>query len=88
MQLPDEKQLNWYDKQGVDRPTHLPHGVTDTPENPLSEQIPNLKCSNWRLQGNKLICDTEHGEFAQFIDPSYICLGTDDKGLPILKSIV
>lgn len=83
----DEKELKQYDRWGVARPTHLPHGVTDTPENPLSEQIPKLKCWNWHMEGNQLIAETEHGPFVQTIDSSYICLGTDENNLPILRKV-
>lgn len=84
----DERELKQFDRWNVQRPTHLPHGVTDTPENPLSEQIPKLKCKNWRMEGNKLTADTEHGLFTQTISTDYICLGDDANGLPILKKIV
>lgn len=87
MQLPDDKELKQYDRWNVPRPDHIPHGMTDTPEHPLGDQIPRLKTENWRLEGNRLTCDTEHGEFSQIIDPGYICLGEED-GLPILKKVV
>lgn len=84
----DEASLRWFDKNGKARPTHLPHGITDTPDNPLSAQLPRLKCRNWRLEGNSLICDTDYGPLVQTIDPGHICHGTDAAGLPILKKIV
>lgn len=47
-----------------------------------------LKPNSWRMEGpGKLVGDTEMGKLTQFIDPSYICEGTDDKGLPILTKI-
>lgn len=84
----NEKELKWFDRHKVDRPKSFSHDVKDTPEHPLSEQIPRLKLSNWRIQGNMLIADTEHGEFAQRISPEFICMGTDEAGLPILKKVV
>lgn len=84
----DEDTLKWFDRHGKARPTHVPHGVTDTAQYPLSEQLPRLKCRNWRLEGNMLTCDTDMGPLVQAIDPGYICLGTDDSGLPVLKKIV
>lgn len=83
----DEKTLRWFDRMGVKRPTHLPHGVVDTPENPLSNQLNRLKCYNWRLEGNLLTCDTDEGPLSQNIPPNYICKGTDVEGLPILVKI-
>lgn len=84
----DEKELKQYDRWGKARPTHLPHNVVDTFENPLSEQLKRVKCSNWRMEGNKLIADTDQGPLVQYIPTNYICLGTDKKGLPILKKVV
>lgn len=84
----NEKELKEFDKWGVPRPTHLPHGVTDTPENPLGEQLKRLKCTNWRMEGRKLICDTDQGVLVQFLPSTdYICHGTDDNGMPILKKV-
>lgn len=88
MNLPSEKDLAWFERMGKARPTHLPHGVSDTPEHPLSEQLLRLNTKNWRLEGNKLMCDTDQGPLVQFIDPGYICLGTDKNNLPILKKVV
>lgn len=86
--MQDEKTLKWFDQHGLERPTHLPHGVKDTYENPLSEQLVRLKCSNWRLEGNLLICDTDQGTLSQMLKGTdWLCKGTDDKGLPILTKI-
>jgi hypothetical protein len=85
----DEQTLKWFDRKGIQRPTHLPHGVTDTPENPLSEQLERVKCSNWRIEGRKLIADTEHGPLVQWLPTTgYICHGTDKDGYPILTKVV
>lgn len=83
----DEKELKWFDRMGKNRPTHEEHGVVDTWENPLSEQLPRLKTRNWRLEGNTLIADTDQGPLVQTIPTNYICKGTDDKGMPILVKI-
>lgn len=84
----DEKALKWFDKMGVERPTHLPHGVTDTLQNPLSDQMPRLKCTNWRIEGNMLTCDTEQGPLTQKLPSTdYICHGTGPDGLPLLTKI-
>lgn len=87
MQLPSDQDLSWFDRMGKARPTHDEHGVVDTRENPLSEQLISGKPRNWRMVGNMLHCDTDFGPMAQRIDPAYICLGEKD-GLPILKKVV
>lgn len=84
----DEKSLKWFDRQGVARPTHLPHGVYDTPDKPLSEQLTRLKCRNWRLEGNLLKCDTDQGPLVQSLPSTeYICHGDGPDGLPLLTRI-
>lgn len=88
MQLPDEKELKWFDKVKKSRPSHEEHGVADTFENPLSEQLIDGKPRNWRMEGNELICDTDFGPLRQRIPTDYICKGTDKKGLPILVKVV
>lgn len=88
MNLPTEKELEFYDKNNVARPTHDGHSVRDSFENPLSEQLKSGNPRNWRLEGNLLHCDTDFGPMAQRIPADYVCMGTDDKGLPILKKVV
>lgn len=88
MQLPDERELKDYDRWKVGRPSHLPHGVTDTFENPLGEQLQGGNPRNWRLEGNILHCDTDFGPLAQRIPVDYICTGIDKKGLPILERVI
>lgn len=88
MQLPDEKELSKYDKWGKARPTHEEHGITDTVQNPLGEQLINSNPRNWRMEGNQLIADTDFGELRQNIPVDYVCLGTDKANLPILKKIL
>lgn len=88
MNLPDEKELSQYDKWKKARPTHEEHGLKDSWENPISEQLHKGNARNWRMEGNKLLCDTDFGPMVQNISTDYICLGTDEKGLPILKKVV
>jgi hypothetical protein len=83
----DEKELKWFDRMGVKRPDHFEHGLTDTTENPLSTQLPKLRCSNWRRQGNYLMADTPMGTWSQYLDPAYIVLG-EDNGLPVLHKVI
>jgi hypothetical protein len=83
----DDKQLAWFDGKGVKRPDIFKHELVDTKDNPLSAQLPKIKCANWRRQGNFLIADTEYGEWSQYLDPDYIVLGDGPDGLPLLKKI-
>lgn len=70
-------------KLGAAPPIATPH-VT---EEEILKNMKQLKPNSWRLEGNKLIGDTEMGRLVQFIPTDYICKGTDDKGLPILEKI-
>lgn len=88
MNLPDEKELREFDKWRVARPSHDAHGVQDTWENPLSKQLVSGNPRNWRMVGNQLHCDTDFGPLMQLIPTDYVCHGTDEKGLPILKKVV
>ena len=47
-----------------------------------------LKPNSWKLEGNKLIGETEYGPLVQFIPTDRVLTGTDDNGLPIFKQIV
>lgn len=64
-----------------------PATASHATEEEISEKLKPVEMTNWRLEGNKLIAQTELGEVVNFIDPSYICEGTDNRGFPILKKI-
>lgn len=81
MQLPNEKELNQYDRWGVERPAHIEHGAFD-PEN----LVPTTT-KKWWVEGNYLMAETNHGLLAQRIPVDYICTGTDENNLPILKKV-
>ena len=83
----DENFLKWYDRVGVERPSHESHTVVDTPENPLSEQLIQFKPTSWHLKGNVLYAETDHGPVVQTIPTDYICKGMDERGLPILVKL-
>lgn len=78
------KEDRQYIKWGVAPPEHQAHG---TPEE-IRANLKAAECTNWRLDGNKLTADTNFGTLVQYIDPSYVCDGTDNNGLPILRKIV
>ena len=82
--MQDEKVLKEFAKWGVEPPSSERHGTDEDIRSQMVKLLPN----RWRLEGNKLTGDTEHGELVQFIPTDYICEGMDDKGLPILTKVV
>lgn len=88
MQLPTPKELREFDKWLKARPSHEEHGVVDTFEKPLSEQLLKGNPRNWHMEGNVLHCDTDFGPMTQIIPTDYICHGTDANNLPIIKRVV
>jgi hypothetical protein len=88
MKLPSEQELQFYDRNRVARPFHEEHGIRDTYENPLSEQLKSGNPRNWRLEGNQLKCDTDFGPLTQIIPTDYICTGTDNAGLPTFRKVL
>lgn len=88
MQLPSENELKWFDKVQKVRPSHEEHGISDTKEHPLSEQLKSGNPRNWTLKGNKLSCDTDFGPMTQVIPTDYILTGTDANGLPTFKRVL
>jgi hypothetical protein len=87
----DEAYLKWFDKHSKKRPDHFPHGLHDTPENPISEQLKNnyqLKPTNWRMEGvGTLVADTPMGKLVQRIGTDVLLVGTDKQGMPIFRKI-
>lgn len=87
MKTPDEKTRKEFEKWGEPAPAHDEHGE-DTWEHPVSEKLVPAKCWNWHMEGNQLKCDTDLGPLSQTIPTGYICLGTDENNLPILKELI
>ena len=79
-----ERIAAFYRKHGQQPPKTFSHGTEDD----IKENMQLLRPNSWRLEGNKLIGETEHGPLVQIIPTSHILVGTDDDGLPILKQIV
>ena len=79
----NEQELKQYDRWGVRRPEHIPHGTAED----IRANLKRLETTNWRLEGNKLIADTDQGPLVQFIPTNYVCRGTDEQGLPILDKL-
>lgn len=84
MILPTEKELREFERWGVSPPSHQDHGLT---EEQIREKLVPMEATRWWMEGNMLCADTNHGILKQRIPTDYICLGTDNRGLPILKKI-
>lgn len=83
----DEKIVQQYSRWGKKPPTVHEHGVTR--QDILDYLAANpLQITDWHMEGNKLIGDTEFGPFVQFLPTDYILSGIDEKGLPILTKVV
>lgn len=74
----NDKDLKFYDKLGIDRPSQEQHGEV---------QLERLSTANWRMEGNALKCDTPSGTLVQMLPTDVVMTGVDDKGLPIFKRI-
>ena len=79
-----DQELKQFDRLGINRPSHFAHGTEDD----IRANLKELRPKSWRLEGNRLIGETEMGPLVQMIPTDYILKGTDDKGLPILEKIV
>ena len=79
-----ERIAAFYRKHGKEQPKHFEHGT----ESDIKENMIRLKPNQWRMEGNMLIGETEHGVHAQAIPTDYILAGTDDEGLPIFRKVV
>ena len=75
---------DWFVKHDLTPPSSVGHGSEDEIAKHLSK--PQIK--NWHLEGNKLIGTYDGGTVMQSIPTDYICMGTDEKGLPILQKVV
>jgi hypothetical protein len=79
---------DFFRKLDAPLPVATGHQIADTLQNPISEQMRKSTTRNWRMEGNQLLCDTEHGKVVQTIPTDYICTGTDSDNKPILQKIV
>ena len=75
---------DFFTKRNLTVPSSTPHGLDED----IREKIKAVKPTSWRMEGNKLIGQSELGEVAQYISTEYILKGTDKEGLPILEKIV
>ena len=79
-----ERIQAFYRKHGKEPPKHFEHGS----EEDIKANMVPLKPKEWRMEGNLLIAETEHGVHAQTIPTDYILAGTDNDGLPIFRKVV
>ena len=78
---------NWFDRNGVPRPDHIPFLTEEELEKKFKEIRETTVHGGWKMQGNYLFCTKCQFQHGDFIAPEYILQGTDNKGLPILKKI-
>lgn len=78
-----DKEAKEFDRWGKTPPTSVRHGTEEELEKTRVELTPK----NYRLEGNKLISETEHGTLVQFIPTNRIMTGVDDRGMPVFKKI-
>lgn len=79
----DAKLAELYEQEGKELPSSQAHGSDDDIRQKMVKLLPN----SWHMSGNQLIGQTEMGRLVQHLPTNYICTGTDEKGLPILKKI-
>lgn len=79
----DPKVQKEFEKWKKTPPSVAEHGT----EAEIKEKMTKLMPNSWRLEGNKLIGDTDVGPLVQLIPTDYILKGTDKKGLPIFEKI-
>jgi hypothetical protein len=79
----DDYVLKWFERNGLQKPEHIPHGK----QADLEARLVPATVSSWRLEGNQLIAETNYGPHVQTIPTDYILVGTDENNLPVLKKI-
>ena len=79
-----ERIAAFYRKHGKEPPKHFEHGTEDD----IKKNMVALRPNAWRMEGNKLIAETEHGTHVQTVPTDVILVGTGDDGLPIFKKVV
>lgn len=82
--MQDEKVRAWFERHGLTPPSSTPHGVTT---DDIRDKLKPLKAKSWRLEGNRLVAETDMGLVVNYIDPGYLLVGTGDDGLPIFRKI-
>ena len=84
MRLPSKDELEMYQRWGVEAPSHDEHGTIEE----IREKMERVKVTKWTMEGNQLIGETNFGPLRQTVPTDYILIGTDKKGLPLVKKVV
>ncbi len=79
----DDKTKQWFERHNLTPPSHTPHGNLDD----LADKMRPVKIRSWRLEGNRLVAETDMGRLVNYIDPNVIMTGVDDNNLPIFRRI-
>jgi len=74
---------DWFTKRNLTPPESINHGDPDG----IRDKMVKLKPTTWRMEGNKLIGDTELGQLVNFIPTNMILTGTDEAGMPVFRRI-
>ena len=82
--MQNDRVDNWYRKHGQEPPERVSH---DLVPDDIKNRVKELKPTNWRQNGNRLIADTEMGQLVQFLPTDKLLTGTDENGLPIFKTL-
>lgn len=80
---PNSKEYLEFERWNQPQPTHHPHGT----EEDIRANLKKLNLRSWRLEGNRLIAQTDMGQLVQYIPVDYILTGEDAKGMPIFEKI-
>lgn len=78
---PDDVKL--FEEWGQPLPERKAHGTDEDIRANLKAQKPK----NWRMEGNRLIADTDMGVISQPIPTDRILIGTNSAGLPIFRRV-
>lgn len=79
-----ERIAAFYRKHGKEPPKKFEHGT----EEEIKANMVLLKPKVWKMEGNLLIAETEHGTHAQRVPTDTLLVGTDSDGLPIFGRII
>jgi len=76
-------QTDFFNKYKLTPPETVSHGTEDD----ISKKVTKLECRNWRLEGNRLIADTDMGPLVNIIPSNFIMTGVDNENMPVLEEI-
>lgn len=73
---------DFWRKYKMDAPEAISHGT----ESDIKDKMVKLQPNVWRLEGNRLIGETEMGELVNYIPTNVILVGQEN-GLPVFKEV-